>query len=49
VLVFAIWSVVGAGALAAGFAPLGVLGPIVALGAWFPLGLTLLTAWILRS
>jgi curved DNA-binding protein CbpA len=49
VLVFAIWSVVGAGALAAGVAPLGVLGPIVALGAWFPLGLTLLTAWILRS
>lgn len=50
VIVFGSWSILGTlGLAAAGTSPLSFVGLLVVATTWFPLGLTLLTAWILRS
>jgi curved DNA-binding protein CbpA len=48
--VFGTWSVLGTFILGfAGISPFSVIGGFVLATTWFPLGLTLLTAWILRT
>lgn len=50
VVVFATWSMAGTFALAAAsVSPFTLVGLLVVVTTWFPLGLTLLTAWILRA
>jgi len=50
VVVFAGWSVLGTVGLAvAGLSPLSLVGLLVIGATWFPLGLTLLTYWILQA